>query len=223
MMKHNFDPHDAISETLQKIEDAALRAEELTRQFLTFSKGGQPEKRDASIKRIIQQASERAFNYVDNLMAGKGKEKPEFELFINITPDLPPFQCDWEQITQCMGNLLVNAVEALREKGTIIVDVETAAVTPDDVPELPKGDYIKVSVTDSGTGIEKENLFKVFDPYFSTKTRVSQKGLGLGLSIVYSIIKKHGGHVELYSEIDIGTTVMLYLPVKPEEPKEETV
>jgi signal transduction histidine kinase len=88
-------------------------------------------------------------------------------------------------------------------------------VSEGDLATVPPGDYAQISIRDNGRGIPEENLSKIFDPYFTTKGTVTQKGLGLGLTIVYSIIKKHGGYITVSSRVSHGTTVDIFLPVSP--------
>ncbi|MCP5054155.1 MAG: PAS domain S-box protein [bacterium] len=213
LLRHSLPLEAKERETFDKIEEATLKAEELARQFITFSKGGVPTKREASVKRLIQQAVERA-------VASPNLELPveNYQFKTNLPSDPLCCHCDPEQIKQSVSNLLVNSMEAMPSGGDISVDVEYAHITPDDIPELVEGNYIKIEVTDRGEGIQKGNLFKVFDPYFSTKKRVSQRGLGLGLSIVYSIVKRHKGHIQIESEPGAGTTTTVYVPAMEHHP-----
>lgn len=94
----------------------------------------------------------------------------------------------------------------------VSVRAENVVLGSHEVPPLPPGDYVRVSIADRGGGIAKEALPKVFDPYFSTKQRGDQKGMGLGLTICHSIIQKHGGSIALESELGVGTTFHIHLP-----------
>jgi two-component system cell cycle sensor histidine kinase/response regulator CckA len=109
-------------------------------------------------------------------------------------------------------NLLQNADEAAAEPKQITLEAENVTLKEDNNFDLKNGNYIKISITDHGRGIPGQQIGKIFDPYFSTKDTVTQKGLGLGLAICYSIIKKHNGHITVESEVGKGTTVTLYLP-----------
>jgi K+-sensing histidine kinase KdpD len=102
------------------------------------------------------------------------------------------------------------------EPKQITLEAENVTLKEDNDFDLKYGDYIKISITDNGRGIPKNQIGRIFDPYFSTKDSVTQKGLGLGLAICYSIIRKHNGHIVVKSEVGKGTTVELYLPVYKE-------
>jgi CheY-like chemotaxis protein/anti-sigma regulatory factor (Ser/Thr protein kinase) len=119
---------------------------------------------------------------------------------------------DAGQIGQVIRNLVLNAREAKPEGGLISVRAENVVLGPQEDPSLPPGDYVRMSITDRGGGISKEVLPKIFDPYFSTKQRGTQKGMGLGLTICHTIIQKHGGAITVESEPGVGTTFRLYLP-----------
>jgi CheY-like chemotaxis protein len=127
-------------------------------------------------------------------------------------------------------NIVTNAKEAMPQGGTITVYAENVTVTKEDNLPLPGKDYIRISIQDRGAGIKGEHLPKIFDPYFTTKEMGNQKGMGLGLAISYSIIKKHGGHISVESATGRGTTLHIYLPgldqvppgvEKPEKQKPE--
>jgi two-component system, cell cycle sensor histidine kinase and response regulator CckA len=132
-----------------------------------------------------------------------------------MSPGLTTIYGDERELTQVIGSLLWNAREAKDndEELTVTITAENTFIPPVNNRSLKDGEYIKVTVTDNGKGIPGDQLDKVFDPYFSTKEDFSQKGMGLGLAICYSIIKKHNGHISLKSEVGMGTTVDLILPV----------
>jgi len=184
---------------LQHMEEAIRQTENLTRQMLTFSKGGKPLTQAVSIRRLIEE---------DSAFALSGS-KTRCELF--FTEDLPLVEIDQGQITQVITNLLINADQAMMQGGTIKIYAEKLAITDDDKFALPlqPGKYVALTITDEGVGISSQNLPKIFDPYFSTK----EQGSGLGLAICYSIIKKHGGHISVQSVEGRGTSFTIYLPV----------
>jgi signal transduction histidine kinase len=119
--------------------------------------------------------------------------------------DLPKVTCNPGQINQVLMNLFVNAKQAIRDRGTI--SISTTFESDDD------GGCVRIRVTDTGSGIPPENLTRLFNPFFTTKP-VGQ-GTGLGLSITYSIVKHHGGAIEVESQEDVGTTFTVTLPVRP--------
>jgi CheY-like chemotaxis protein len=120
-------------------------------------------------------------------------------------------EVDINQIGQAIYNVVMNSREAMPEGGLLEVCAENVS-SADDLTHLRRGNYVKISIIDHGKGIPKENLEKIFNPYFSTKKMGNKKGTGLGLSICHSIIKKHGGNVTVASEPGKGTTLHLYLP-----------
>ena len=122
---------------------------------------------------------------------------------------------DEVQMKHVINNLIFNSVEAMPHGGTIRVTAENVSLSTaaSRASQLSSGRYLKISVQDPGTGIAPRNLPRIFDPYFSTKDRGSQKGLGLGLATVKSIIHKHNGEITVDSKEGIGSTFHVYLPV----------
>lgn len=186
---------------LEGAEKASLRAQDLTRQLLTFSKGGAPVKKTVAIGDVIREVA--GFRLPGN--------RVNYDI---VLPDNLWFvDVDEGQISQVIHNLVINADHAMPKGGTIIIRCENAVVA--DSLELPlrKGNYVKVGVQDHGVGIAQAHLSKIFDPYFTTK----QKGSGLGLATSYSIIRQHGGNIFAESELGKGTTFTLYLPASISE------
>ncbi|MEA1996260.1 MAG: ATP-binding protein, partial [Gemmatimonadota bacterium] len=120
-------------------------------------------------------------------------------------------EIDEGQISQVINNLIINAVQAMPEGGTIKITVENIDLET----SLPveHGEYVKITVKDSGCGISEKYLTKIFDPYFTTK----QQGSGLGLATSYSIIRKHGGHIDVKSQVGVGTSFHIFLPVSDKQ------
>lgn len=150
----------------------------------------------------------------EGLLVFNSKKNIDFKIV--IPQDLEPVKGDEARLTQVMQNLFQNAVEAVPEGsvGRISVWAENVILEQHlgDIP-LKKGKYVKIFIEDNGIGIPKANIGKIFDPYFSTKDNWSQKGMGLGLTICYSIIQKHEGHIAVESREGTGTTVTIYLPI----------
>jgi len=203
-----------IAERLSEAEMASLQAKNLTQQLLTFSKGGAPIKKTTAIADLVRDSAPFALR--------GSNVRCEF----SIPGDLLSVEVDEGQIRQVVNNLIINADQAMPGGGVIEVCVENVAIEPGDVLPLMPGKYIKMSIQDHGVGISEEHLHRIFDPYFTTK----QKGSGLGLATSYSIIKNHGGHITVESQIGIGTTFYIYLPAslgateaKKEKVKEELI
>jgi len=192
---------ERINKKLIEAKRACRRAKDLTKQFMAFSKGADPERKTGSILKLIRESC---------VIALSGyKTKCEFSL----PDDLWPVKYDNEQMRQVISNLVMNASEAMQEEGTINVSAENIDPSEGDLDDGFSGKkQIRISIQDHGRGIPKEMLDKIFDPYFSSKESVTQKGMGLGLSICYSIIDKHDGLIEVESEVGTGTTFHIYLP-----------
>lgn len=186
-------------ELLNQAEKAALRAKHLTGQLLTFARGGAPIKKTVSLPRLLRE--------VTGFALRGSNVRAEFA----IPEDMWLVEADEGQISQVIHNLVVNAQQAMPEGGIVMVEglnLEAEAVAH---LSLKAGEYLRISVIDSGVGIPEDLLPKVFDPYFTTK----EKGHGLGLAIAYSIVEKHGGHIEIKSRPGTGTTCHVYLPASP--------
>lgn len=182
--------------SLESAEKAISRAANLTQQLLTFSRGGTPVKKTASIVELIKESAE--------FVLSGSHVKCEYSFEDNLWP----VDVDSAQISQVIHNLILNADQSMPAGGTIRISGENVAIESNTDLLLQKGRYIRITIEDQGTGISAEYLKDVFDPYFTTK----EMGRGLGLSISYSIIKQHGGRILVESEIEVGTTFTIYLP-----------
>jgi PAS domain S-box-containing protein len=194
--KNQVRPEDETFELLTEAETASTRAQTLTKQLLTFAKGGSPLKETASIKDILKESC--------SFVLRGSKSSCEFP----IREDLWPVDVDVGQISQVINNIVINANQAMPKGGIIQVAAENLII--EDRYGLPvnPGRYIRISIKDQGVGITKEHLANIFDPYFTTK----QEGSGLGLATTYSIIKNHDGHITVESQLGVGTTFHIYLP-----------
>ena len=186
-----------IQQLLGNTEKAGLRAQELTQQLLTFSKGGVPIKKCASISQLVKES-------VDFVLSGSNS-KCEFE----IADDLWMADVDEGQINQVFNNIIINANQSMPEGGIInirMVNVDNFCRNRSIEPL--EGNYVKISIEDHGTGISEDHLKRIFDPYFTTK----QDGSGLGLATAYSIIKKHSGYISVKSSPGKGSIFDIYFP-----------
>jgi CheY-like chemotaxis protein len=125
------------------------------------------------------------------------------------------------QIGQVIQNMILNAREAMPEGGVVSVRAENVVIGSHEHPPLPAGDYVRISIADHGVGMTKELQSKIFDPYFSTKQRGNQKGIGLGLTICHAVVQRHGGAIAVESEPGAGTTFRLLLPASRTSVPEE--
>lgn len=180
---------------LSKAGQAAQHAAHLSSQLLTFSKGGAPLKKVVSIGELLEHSAEFSL-YGSNL-------RSDFDIAV----DLWKAEVDAGQIEQVVNALMLNAREAMPQGGTVRVRARNIVLDNKPGAGLPAGHYVKISITDRGPGIPDELRTKVFDPYFTTKPT----GTGLGLAISYSIIKKHGGLLNLESSSPEGSTFAFYL------------
>jgi two-component system, cell cycle sensor histidine kinase and response regulator CckA len=192
-------PNDTeIVEYVENAETASLRARDLTKQLLTFAKGGTPVKQVSDLRQLLKEV-------VQPILNG-ATVQPHFE----ITPDLWFCEVDSGQISRVIQNLVTNAVQAMPEGGTLLIKAENLTLAEKAVATLKADNYVKISLKDEGVGIKSENLALIFDPYFTTKPTA----VGLGLAVCYSIIKQHNGIIEVESKVGQGATFHIYLPAK---------
>jgi PAS domain S-box-containing protein len=175
---------------------ATKRAGELTLQLLTFSKGGDPVRTAVDLQEVIKEAA--TFSHRGSSV------KSEFDM----PADLWAADADKAQISQVIQNLVINATQAMRDGGTLRIAASNDRISARPHTMLPDGDYVRIAVTDTGAGIPPEHIGKIFDPYFTTKLQ----GHGLGLATVFSIVKRHQGHIDVSSVVGKGTTFTLWLP-----------
>ena len=178
---------------ITQIERAAQRAVSLTRQLLTFSRGGEPVKKTSSIVDLVRESAE-------FLLSGSNV-KCVYDLHEGVWP----VEIDTDQISQVLQNVIINSLQAMPGGGILTIRAENV----ERPSGLPLGDRscVRISIEDTGVGIPAENLDKVFDPYFTTK----EHGSGLGLASSYSIIKRHGGYIDVRSRVGEGTSFHIYL------------
>ncbi|MGA7877319.1 MAG: PAS domain S-box protein [Desulfoferrobacter sp.] len=193
-----------LERLLLKAEKTVLRATDLTTKFITFSEGGKPKRRLYDIKQLLT-------NTIKHALSGSNIVCSYY-----FPDDLWQVDVDREQFNEVILILVTNAMEAMPAGGSIDVSVNNFEVTSQSqgIGSPPKDrQYVHISIQDHGSGIPKENLGKIFDPYFSTKEMGSQKGMGLGLTMAHSIAEKHGGTISVEPSIEgVGTTFHLYFP-----------
>ncbi len=181
---------DQVADRLEDAEKAVDRAKSLAKQLLTFAKGGEPMKKVISIRSILREATGFA------LLGSNAKCE------ISIDDDIWLVEADEGQLVQVIHNLMLNAVHFMPEGGLITIKAENITSAYNNKK------FVRISVSDTGTGISDEHLPKIFDPYFTTK----KHGSGLGLATCYSIIKKHGGKIRVTSTLGKGSTFIFSLP-----------
>ncbi len=205
LVKMNTQPGTEVYERMEQMEKAAFRARDLTRQLITFARGGFPVKKFGSLPEIIKEAA--AF-----VLRGSN---------VRCKYDLPEglwaVEFDEGQINQVVQNLIINADQAMPDGGIVEIKGENVTITESFKPALRPGRYVRISVVDHGCGIPAEHLNKVFDPFFTTKRGVS----GFGLSTSYSIMRSHGGFLDVESKENIGTTFYFYLPAAEKKTEDD--
>ena len=201
IMRMSKDSSHPDFEHLKGVEDHVKSAADLTRQLLGFARGGKYEVRPVDLNELIEK---------QNRMFGRTKK----EIVINgkYEENLWSVEIDRGQIEQVLLNLFVNAWQAMPGGGDLYLSTENVTLDKSYVKpfSIEHGRYVKISVTDTGTGMDKATQKKIFDPFFTTKEM--GRGTGLGLASSYGIIKNHGGFINVYSEKGHGTTFNIYLP-----------
>ncbi len=191
-----------IDKYMKGIIEATQNATRLTQQLLTFAKGGEPVKEIVNIKELLTESVEFALRGTNVACS------------YEVDESLWAVEVDKGQLNQVINNLVINAVQAMPGGGNLTVTAQNCAcdAAEKEIMELEGHYFVKLCFSDTGHGIPKENLEKIFDPYFTTK----QRGSGLGLATTYAIIKKHGGKISVESELGKGTTFRIYLPAVPD-------
>jgi signal transduction histidine kinase/CheY-like chemotaxis protein len=190
---------------LKGIKYASGKAKELASQLITFSTGGTPNRIAMPIVPLLEEICK-------ELIHGSAVT---YE--VSCPADLWLTAIDATQFSIAMKNVIINALESMYSQGRLDIRVENILQAADggqDTHPVPKGKYVKLRIQDIGRGIAEEILPKIYEPYFSTKNRGPQKGMGMGLAIVYSIVKRHNGHIFVQSRLNVGTTVDIYLPAE---------
>lgn len=213
MVKDDIPEGEPHYKFLESAERNAAKAADLSKKLISFSRAGWLERTHLNIPDFI-----RNIVATDFVVLG-------VRFTMNFDKDLLSIHGDERQLSQVFHNVLQNALEAVEGMTDVEISLTARNIAGDDSKIIEQlqplsrdshAGYIKIEITDPGKGIPKENLTKVFDPYFTTKSPCSEKGVGLGLTLCYSIIKKHGGLITLRSEVGKGTTVEIYLPAYQE-------
>ncbi len=200
LARYNRDSTDEFMFNVNAAEKAALAARGLTQQLITFAKGGATVVGVGDMGKLLGDA-------VPLVLSGSNVKAD-----LEIAEELWSAEMDEGQVGQVIRNLVLNAREAMPAGGVIKVTADNVILRRGDVRGLSAGDYLRVEVIDTGEGIAPETVEKIFDPYFSTKQRGPQKGMGLGLTICHSIMLKHHGALTVNSTQGRGTTFSVYLP-----------
>jgi PAS domain S-box-containing protein len=194
---------DPVRDNIREVRIAGDRAAGLTRQLLAFSR-----------KQVLQPVVYNINNVIEGLEKMFRRIIPENVIFrIILEPELGNIKTDPGQMEQVLMNLAVNARDAMPHGGTLTIETQNVFLDEDYVSqhiEIIPGPFIRVTITDTGDGMDEQTRLRIFEPFFTTKE--IGKGTGLGLSTVYGIVKQSGGDIMVYSELEHGTTFKIYLP-----------
>jgi|SRR5579871_1669944 len=210
MILSKLKAEDPIRDPAEEIVNAGNRAVALTRQLLAFSR-----------KQIMRPS---VIN-LDGLLTNLEKMlrrliREDIEIKQNVTPELWSVRADADQVEQVIMNLVLNARDAMPKGGVLTIDTSNIELGNEEVKgfmDLKPGRYVSLTITDTGTGMTAETKRRLFEPFFTTKP--AGEGTGLGLSMVYGIVKQHGGDVSFYSELGLGSTFKIYWPAT-DQPRE---
>ncbi|MCG6905586.1 MAG: PAS domain S-box protein [Desulfobacteraceae bacterium] len=195
------DPQQSAYPKLKKIETYIENAAELTRQLLGMTRGGKYEVRPGDVNAVLAKTV-RLF----------GRTCKEIQIAVDCQENLWASEVDQGQIQQALLNIFVNAAQAMPQGGDMRIETRNVELDEDFIRphHLPAGRYVRVSISDTGTGMEEAIRQRIFDPFFTTKE--IGRGTGLGLASVYGIISNHGGFIQVQSQKGQGSTFTLYLP-----------
>lgn len=201
LVQMEFDPGHPSYRRLSQIEEHVKRGANLTRQLLGFARGGKYEVKTLSPNDLVRRSAQLF------LETRKG-----IEAAFLLRDDVRPVEADAGQIEQVLLNIYINAGHAMPGGGSLEIRTSNVTLSESDARafETKPGEYVKISITDTGTGMDRETLSRIFDPFFTTKSE--QGGTGLGLASAYGIVRNHGGAINAHSEPGHGSTFNIYLP-----------
>jgi len=206
----NIDTVHPNYQNLQNIKSLVLNGSRLTNQLIGYAREGQYEIRSINLNQLVEETSDTF-----------GQTKKEIIIHQDLADNLHGIKADQGQIEQALLNLYVNALDAMPGGGDLFL--KTMNVTHEDMTgkayEPNPGNYVLLSIRDTGSGMDKKTIKRIFEPFFTTKGLAS--GTGLGLASTYGIIKGHGGYIDVHSEKEKGTTFEIYLPATEEGAREE--
>ncbi len=213
-MKSKVEADHPFFKYLDTIERSSMRAAELTAQLLGFARRGKYETRPLNLNEVVKETLAIIERTISKSIAIEAR----------VSQSLPTIEADAGQLQQVLMNLFVNAADAMPAGGRLIVETDAETLS-EEYARLhmgaKPGSYVRLSVTDTGIGMDKETQQRIFEPFFTTKK--DGKGTGLGLAMVYGVIKNHEGYISLYSELGHGTTFKIYIPVSGKAEDEKSL
>ncbi|NDY41817.1 response regulator, partial [Dissulfurirhabdus thermomarina] len=199
--------HPLLAKAVAAIEKSADRAAHLTGQLLAFARKGKYQETLVDLNQLLEEVARLLRETFDR----------RIEIRTELAPGLPPVQADGDQIHQAILNICINARDAMPEGGVLTLATEHLRLEEAFDCQgtlVPPGDYVRLTLSDTGHGMDEEVRAKIFEPFFTTKG--PREGTGLGLAMVYGIVQNHGGHISVASRPGGGTTFRLYLPAAQE-------
>lgn len=206
LMRLGLGPDYPYADKLLAIEEHVQKGARLTQQLLGFARDGKYNVRLTNLNYLVKQSA---------LMFGRTKK--QINIYFDLQKDLKPTQVDVDQINQVVLNLYINACQAMSGAGDLYIETRNESVSKENAYKigLKPGNYVKISVTDTGRGMDNKTLQRVFEPFFTTKEK--GRGTGLGLASAYGIIENHGGVIKVFSKKGEGSTFVVYLPASEKE------
>jgi two-component system cell cycle sensor histidine kinase/response regulator CckA len=197
----DLDPDSVLYRNLKKVEEYVSNGVELTKQLLGFARGGKYEVRLTDVNRLLEEQS---------LLFSRANKRITFKT--EYAPDLLRVEADQSQVEHVIFNLFMNALQAMPQEGTLTVRTENATIEKDEYRpyRVKAGRYVKITVVDTGIGMDEETRRRIFDPFFTTRNK--GRGTGLGLASVYGIVKNHEGFIEVTSRKGRGTRFDVFFP-----------
>jgi two-component system cell cycle sensor histidine kinase/response regulator CckA len=211
LMATDLEPSHPHQEHISAIEDYIRSATELTRQLLGFARGGKYEVKPTEINDLVLASS-----------AMFGRTRKEIQIHTKVDDKPLVVEADKRQIEQVLLNLYINAWQAMPGSGELYLETKIEQVTDDrcKIHQIAPGDYAKISVTDTGIGMDEATMQRIFDPFFTTKEK--GRGTGLGLASAYGIIRNHHGMILVQSQTGAGTTFDIFLPLSEKNVRQES-
>jgi len=201
MLMNDAPDNSDLKRDLSMIFNGTKRARDLVKQILAFSRQREYDLKPIKVHLVVKEA----------LKLIRSSIPATIDIMQNII-DCELVMADYTQIHQVAMNLLTNAYHAMEKKGgKLKVTLKEVDLRADDLKGMPPGTYVRLTISDTGIGMDQSTIDRIFDPYFTTKKE--GKGTGLGLAVVHGIIKSHGGHISVYSELGKGSEFHVYLPV----------
>ena len=203
LMKGMLKEDEKLYRYADVIEKSAIRASSLTKQLLGFARKGKYRIDSICVNEIVKEL----------VLFLRETFDRNIDIKCDMESSLPPVMGDSNQLYQAILNLCINARDAMPDGGRLYIKTDFYLLRDEkavDFFKVPSGEYVRINVTDTGMGMSPDIKKRIFEPFFTTKD--IGKGTGLGLAMVYGIIKGHGGYLNVYSEPGLGTTIRIYLP-----------